>query len=169
MRRRPKLLVLLTALPITASIASPVAISSGSEGASELARPSISDLTLTPDSFRVRARIGPHHRLSGGTRISFTLSAAGTVHLGISRRVSQCNGERATNVRGAAVCIHLITGFPLTTLNGHAGHNNFDFSGVAHKRPLAPGRYKLGAVLEQGNRTGAEFTILGPPVHRPRN
>lgn len=159
-----------TTVAVIISIASPAGVSSGSETTSGLARPSVSDLKLAPDRFRVQAPSGPHHKLTGGTRVSFTLSVAGTVRLGVVMHPPTVCGKPVTGARSSATCLIYDSGvWTFATVEGKPGTNSVFFSGKIRQRLLAPGKHKLDAFVNGGRKAQAEFTILGPPVHRPRN
>jgi len=153
MRRMPVVVVLLLVLSLPASTAG--APASPAATGSPVA---ISGLKLTPDHFRVRAKRGPHHVLSGGARISFVLSEAAEVHLVVAAPPG-CASEAKT-AKIARACLPMTKIYGLFSVTGHAGRNTIFFSGKLRQRPLRPGTYRVGATPVAGRGATATFTIL---------
>lgn len=134
-------------------------------------RPVLTELKLTPDRFRVRAKRGPHHKLSGGARISFMLSAATKVKLVVSAGgpgagcVATVRG-REVGGREAHACIPLSKALDWISVAGHVGHNRVEFVGALSKPDghrigsLRPGEYRMLAQAVGGSGAWTTFRII---------
>ena len=92
-------------------------------------------LSLTPARFRVATGKAAK---KGGTRVTYTDSAAATTRFTVQRRTVRVRRGRRT-VRWTAVRGTL-------THRDRAGANTFAFSGKWNGRALKPGQYRLSAV-----------------------
>ena len=92
----------------------------------------IAKLSLKPRAFRAGGR---------GTKVRYTLSAAGRVTL----TVTTAKGKRSKGV---------------TTTKGKAGVNTLRFTGRIGSKKLKPGRYRLVLTPAGGSTASVKFTIL---------
>lgn len=143
-------------------------------GGSDVVRPVLSRLTLSPSRFRVGRADTPRsaqRRRRAGTIVRFRLSEPATVRLLVQRPLPGrlVGGRCVAPRRGAGAgrrCRRWRTVLTLTR-EGRQGRNRVRFSGRSGKRVLRPGRYRLAARATDaaGNR-GREkrraFRVLAP-------
>lgn len=107
----------------------------------------LQSLTIKPFGFVPAASGGPiaAAKVSGGTKVSYTLSAAATVTFGVEKAIPGKKGWFRTLK-------------PTFTQRGKAGTNSFRFSGRLKGKELAPGRYRLTGTIGTSSRS-ASFKI----------
>jgi subtilisin-like proprotein convertase family protein len=129
------------------------------------APPRITRLALLPPRFRVQSRT--HHKLTGGAKISFTISAAASVRLTVEalttgvRSGSRCLTRTGHRHGGPCTLVRPLPGAIADA--AHAGANSLPFTGRLDGRPLPAGRYRLTAtIVGQGSAPPAlaDFTVL---------
>lgn len=128
--------------------------------------PTLSALDLARAAFRAAGR-GPSVQAAAkvGTRVAYTLSAAGTVKFTVERRRAgrkvrgKCRKRTRANAARKRCDLRLPGSF---THRGAAGANSFQFTGRLRNRKLRPGRYNLVAEPAGGGAkaTRTKFKIV---------
>ncbi len=146
--------------------------------------PAVTKLTLSPTAFvaassggsAVAAKVKPKVRakVKTGTKVSFTLSEAGTVRFTVTEpapgrksKARRCVAQTKTN-RHAAKCTRVVTLKRSFTRTGRAGANRFRFTGRLSGRKLKARGYHLVATPTAAGKTGkprtAAFRIKVLPI-----
>jgi Tol biopolymer transport system component len=121
----------------------------------------LTGLRLAPARFRALRHGGSVVR-RGGAAVLFTLSSAAPVRFAVERRVighragGRCRAGRPRHGRG---CVRFVRAAGSFAFSGLAGSNRLRFSGRLRGRALAPGRYRLVAVVTGESAVRAGFTV----------
>jgi hypothetical protein len=129
--------------------ADPAGGGGGGGGGAGGGAPAVTGLDLARAAFRAAARGGSVRAAAKvGTKVGYTLSAAGTVGFAVERRGAgrkvggKCRKRTRANAARKRCDLRLKGGFKH---QGTAGANSFVFTGRLKGRKLAPGRYNLVA------------------------
>jgi uncharacterized delta-60 repeat protein len=129
----------------------------------------LSKLKLTPSTFRAAtkgASIAKKPKLPTGTRVSFTLTAAGPVSFAVERRANgvrkgtSCVAPPKKRKRGAKSCKLYLTLKGSFSAIGKAGANTIRFSGRLAGKRLPARSYRLIAAPSGGVAVRAAFKIV---------
>jgi hypothetical protein len=122
----------------------------------------ITRLALAPSSFRA-ARSGPNTAAARvGTRVSYRLSEAASVHFTVLRAVPGvrrghgCGAPpRGKPIAKRSRCTRYVALRGSFDLTGGSGTNRFTFTGRLKRRSLPPGAYRLQAIAGEGQLASA--------------
>jgi hypothetical protein len=113
-----------------------------------IAKAALSGLKISPARFKAATRGATFARVKTGTRVRFTMSAAGTVRFTVLRARRAKGHTRYVKV-GRTI-----------SRAGRAGANSLRFSGRVGGKRLKPGRYRLQSVDPAGTASRVSFTIV---------
>jgi hypothetical protein len=150
-------------------------VEAGSASGADTTKPTLGPLTFSSSVFKA-ARSGATFSTSKkpkakvGTKVSYTLSEAGTVSFAIERKAKgrkvsgKCKPKRASNA-GKKSCTRWVKVNGSFVLAGKPGKNRFTFRGRAGGKSLKPGGYRLsGTATDPAKNASAPqrkaFTII---------
>jgi hypothetical protein len=131
----------------------------------DIVSPVITALRISPTVFGA-ARSGGSIAISVGARVSYTLSEAATMGFRVKRaaagrRVGRlCVRPIRANVRKPR-CTRYLALAGAFSRPGAQGANSFRFTGRLRSRRLAPGRYRLSAVADDGAGNRSREALAG--------
>jgi streptogramin lyase len=137
--------------------------------------PQVSNVAVKPSRFRVGASATAVSAAKGGTTITYLLTKDATATLkfeqAVQGRVRVPNCVRITRRnRNGRKCTRFVPKGQITR-TGQQGQNAVQFSGRIGRRPLRPGRYRVGvAGTDAQGRSGlfqyATFVVLPPATRK---
>ena len=106
--------------------------------------PALQSLTIKPNAFVAAASGGPIavRKVAGGTKVSYTLSAAATVKFVVEKAIPSKRGWFRSLK-------------PTFTHSGQTGANGFRLSGRIKGKALGPGRYRLTGSVGTSSRSAS--------------
>jgi hypothetical protein len=124
----------------------------------------LSALKITPSKFRAASK-GATFAKAVGAKVTYTLSAAGTVRFRVLRAAKgikvggRCVAKSRRHRTGKACTRYVAVGKSISRVST-AGANSVRFSGRVAGKKLRPGRYRLQSVDPAGATKRASFTII---------
>jgi hypothetical protein len=113
-----------------------------------VAKAALSTLRISPSRFKAASRGATFAKVKTGSKVTFTLSAAGTVRFTVLK---------AKRVKGRTRYVKV--GKTISRA-AKAGVNTLRFSGRVRGKKLKPGRYRLQSVDPAGGTKRVSFTIV---------
>jgi hypothetical protein len=129
-----------------------------------VAKAALSALKITPSKFRAASK-GATFANAVGAKVTYTLSAAGTVKFRVLRAAKgvkaggRCVAKSRRHRTGKACTRYVAVGRSISRASA-AGANSVRFSGRVSGKKLRPGRYRLQTTDPAGAAKRASFTII---------